>query len=104
MQIPYAKRFAMFKKFLMENVHRENINLFRWWNGHVFSFETVPGTNRKDDDGFDSGMEAAEAALNSDEEFSDEELGGPSGENFGDDGRHQADQPVQQMNTDSRPD
>jgi hypothetical protein len=98
----------MFKKFLMENAHRENVkHLFRWWNGHVFSFETVPGTNRKDDDGFDSGMEAAEAALNSDEEFSDRELGGPSGENFGDDGtgrHHQADQPVRQMNTDSRPD
>jgi hypothetical protein len=63
----------MFKKFLMDNSHRENVkNLFRWWNGHVFSFETVPGT--KDDDGFDSGMDEAEAALNSDDEFSGEEI------------------------------
>lgn len=58
----------------MENAHRENIkNLFRWWNGHVFSFESVPGTSRKDDDGYDSGMDAAVAALRSDEEFSDED-------------------------------
>jgi hypothetical protein len=70
----------MFKRFLMENAHRENVkNLFRWWNGHVFSFESVPGTSRKDDDGFDSGMEAAVAALNSDEEFS-----GGGGDDFGD--------------------
>ena len=74
----------MFKGFLMENAHRENVkNLFRWWNGHVFSFETVPGTARKDNDsdGFDSGMDEAEAALDSDGGFSDEELGG---ENVGD--------------------
>jgi hypothetical protein len=60
-------------------------NLFRWWNGQVFSFETAPGTNRKDNDGFDSGMDEAEAALKSDDEFSggnSEEFGG---ENFGDD-------------------
>lgn len=56
----------------MENAHREHVkNLFRWWNGHVFSFETVQGTNR-DDDGFDSGMDEAEAAINSDQEFSGE--------------------------------
>ena len=68
----------------MQNAHRENIkNLFRWWNGHVFSFDTVPGTNRKDDDGFDSGMDEAEAALISDGGFSDEESLG--GENLGDD-------------------
>lgn len=65
----------MFKKFLMENAHREHIkNLFRWWNGLVFSFE-MPGTG-KEDDGFDSGMDAAEAALDSNEEFSGGELGG----------------------------
>jgi hypothetical protein len=115
----------MFKGFLMENAHRENVkNLFRWWNGHVFSFDTVPGTNRKDNDGFDSGMDEAEAALNSDGGFSDEGLLG--GEIFGDDvdgddvdgddvdgtqaGRYhwprQADnQPLALgMNTDSRPD
>jgi hypothetical protein len=85
----------------MDNAHRENVkNLFRWWNGHVFSFETVPGTNRNDD-GFDSGMDEAEAALNSDGRFSDEELGG---ENFGDD-TDGADQLLALgMNTDSRPD
>jgi hypothetical protein len=73
----------MFKRFLMENAHRDHVtNLFMWWNGHVFSFEMVPGINRRDSDGFDSGMDEAEAALNSDEEF--------IGENFGDDidGRH----------------
>lgn len=107
-RIGYAKRFAMFKKFLMANAHREHIkNLFRWWNGRVFSFE-IPGTHRKpDDDGFDSGMDEAEAALNSDEEFSGEEFGG---EKFGDDTdswyaqeEPQADQPARQMNTNSRP-
>jgi hypothetical protein len=106
----------MFKKFLMENAHRESIkNLFRWWNGQVFSFETASGTNREDD-GFDSGMDEAEAALNSDEEFSDaggEEFGA-SGEKLGDDTDSfyaapeelQADQPLTalQMNMDSRPD
>ena len=91
----------MFKRFLMDNAHRESIkNLFRWWNGHVFSFKTVPGADGGEHDGFDSGMEEAEAALNSDQEFSDE------GENFGDDAdsRYQADQPALQMNTESRPD
>lgn len=100
----------------MGNAHRENVkNLFRWWNGHVFSFDTVPGTNRKDDDGFDSGMDEAEAALNSDGGFSDEELL-VGGENFGDDadgtqaGRYhwpgQADNQLSAlgMNTDGRPD
>jgi hypothetical protein len=72
-QIPYAQRFAMFKQFLMENAHRDNIqNLFKWWNWHVFSFEMVPGTNRKEDDAFDSGMDEAEAALDSDDKFSDD--------------------------------
>jgi hypothetical protein len=65
----------------MDHAHRERIkHLFRWWNGHVFSFEAVPGTSGKDDDGFDSGMDEAEAALNSDEEFSG---GARSGEDFG---------------------
>ena len=92
----------------MENAHRETVkNLFGWWNWHVFSFETVPGKSRKDDDGFDSGMDEAEAALNSDVDFSDGELGG---QNFGDnddrDGWYQADQPrpALQMSIDSHPD
>ena len=92
----------MFKKFLMENAHRENVkNLFRWWNGQVFSFETVPGTNRGGDDGFDSGMEEAEAALRSDDEFSggdDEEFGG-SVENF-DDNNNISYGPVAESRTD----
>ena len=65
----------------MDNVHWEHIkNLFRWWNGLVFSFE-MWGTE-KEDDGFDSGMDEAEAALNSDEEFSSAEFGSKK---FGDD-------------------
>lgn len=62
----------------MEHAHRETVkNLFRWWNGHVFSFETKrQGTNRTDDDEFDSGMDEAEAALNSDEELNGEEFNG----------------------------
>jgi hypothetical protein len=59
----------MFKKFLMENAHRDHIkNLYRWWNGQVFSFE-ISRTKGKKDDEQDSGMEEAEAALNSDEEL-----------------------------------
>ena len=83
----------------MDNAHRKNVkNLFRWWNGQVFSFETVPGTNRKDNDGFDSGMDEAEAAFNSDEGFSGEESGG---EKLGDDndGWVEADQRAPQMNS-----
>lgn len=92
----------------MDNAHRENVkNLFRWWNGQVFSFEMVPGTNRKDNDGFDSGMDKAEAAFNSDEGFSGEESGG---EKLGDDndgwaglydndGWVEADQRAPQMNS-----
>ena len=37
---------------------------------------TIPGTSRKNNDGFDSGMDEAEAALNSDEDFSGEEFHG----------------------------
>ena len=79
----------------MENAHWENVKiLFRWWNGQVFSFETVPGTNRGGDDGFDSGMEEEEAALRSNDEFSggdDEEFGG-GGENFDDNNNISMDQ------------
>jgi hypothetical protein len=67
----------MFKQFLMVNAHRDHIkNLYRWWNRHVFSFATSQ-TTRKKDDGEDSRMEEAEAALNSDEEFQvgDEKFG-----------------------------
>jgi hypothetical protein len=92
-RIQYGKRFAMFKRFLMENAHRENIkHLFRWWNGHVFSVGT-PGVNRKDDDGFDSGMDEAEAALDSNEEFDDEgreEFDEEGHEKFDDKGREES--------------
>ena len=98
----------MFKKFLMDNAHRENVkNLFRWWNGHVFSFG-MPGANRlKDDDGFDSGMdEAAEAALDSNEEFDGEghEASGDDHNSWYVSEEHPADRPPLQMNTNSRPD
>ena len=54
----------------MDNAHRDHIkNLYRWWNGHVFSFENS-GKEGKNDGGQDSGMDEAEAALNSDEELS----------------------------------
>jgi len=68
-RIPYGKRFAMFKRFLMDNSHQEHIkNLFRWWNGHVFSFE-APGTIGMENREEDSGMEEALKALDLDEEF-----------------------------------
>ena len=107
----------------MENAHQENIkHLFRWWNGHVFSVGT-PGVNRKDDDGFDSGMDEAEAALDSNEEFDDEgrkefddegckESGDKGREESGDDHeswyaleeRPDPDQPALQMTANSRSD
>jgi hypothetical protein len=60
----------MFKKFLMDQAHRDHIkNLYRWWNGEVFSFE-ISGMKGKEDNGQDSGMDEAVAALNSDEELS----------------------------------
>ena len=66
----------MFKRFLMENAHRDHIkNLYRWWNGQVFSFE-MSGNEGKKDEGQDSGMEEAEAALNSDEEMSSRDFTG----------------------------
>ena len=78
-RIPYGKRFAMFKRFLMDNSHREHIkNLFRWWNGHVFSFE-APGTIGTENRGEDSGMEEALKALDSDEEFGGDSWYGQDG-------------------------
>ena len=105
--IKYGKQFTMFKKFLMDNVHWETVkNSFRWWNGHVFSFD-MP--TRKDD-GFDSGMEEAEATLNSDEDLSGKDLSGDKiGDNSDHDSwyapvKHQADQPALQMNISSHRD
>ena len=78
-------------------------NLFRWWNGHVFSFN-IP---IRKDDGFDSGMEEAEATLNSDEDLSSENLSGDKiGNNSDHDSwyalaKHQADQPALQINISS---
>ena len=84
----------------MDNSHRENVKkLFRWWNGKVFSFETAPGTKSKEDDGFDSGMDEAEAALNS-----NEELSGEGGEDLDEDFRDNISAPALQSNADSRPD
>ena len=102
--IEYGKRFVMFKKFLMDNAHQETVkNLFRWWNGHVFLFDMPI---RKDDE-FDTGMEEAEAALNSDEDLSSKDLSGDKiGNNSDHDSwyalaKHQADQPALQMNISS---
>ena len=78
-------------------------NLFRWWNGHVFSFDMPI----RKDDGFNSGMEEAEATLNSDEDLSGKDL---SGDKFGDNSdhdswyalvEHQGDQSALQMNISS---
>ena len=102
--IEYGKRFTMFKKFLMDNAHLETVkNLFRWWNGNVFSFDMPI----RKDDGFDSGIEEAEAALNSDEDLSSKDLSGDKiGDNSDHDSwyapaKHQADQPALQMNISS---
>ena len=86
----------------MDNAHRENVkNLFRWWNGHVFSFG-MPGVNRTDDDGFDSGMDEAEAALNSNKEF-DSKGRSDDHNSWYVSNQHPADRPPLQMNTNTRP-
>jgi hypothetical protein len=59
----------MFKHFLMDNAHHSHIQyLFRWWNGHVFSFDT-PGRTGREDHREDSGMDEALKALDSDDDF-----------------------------------
>ncbi len=51
-KIGYSKRFAMFKKFLMDNAHQKHTrNLFRWWNRFVFSFETSGEKSKEGDEG-----------------------------------------------------
>jgi hypothetical protein len=58
----------MFKRFLMDNAHRSHIQtLFRWWNGHVFAFNTRK--KETEDHREDSGMDEALNALDSDGDF-----------------------------------
>jgi hypothetical protein len=63
-EIPYEKWFQQFKQFLMKNSTSPDItNLFMFWNGRVFSFDTAQksaGSNGEES----SGMDEAELGLN----------------------------------------
>src|SRR5882762_3173851 len=62
--IPYEKWFQQFKLFLMKNVNTPDIkNLFEWWNGHVFSFDTAKKRAESNSEK-SSGMDEAELGLN----------------------------------------
>jgi hypothetical protein len=62
----------MFKQFLMDNAQHNHIQyLFRWWNGHIFSFNILGKTGREDP-GDDSRMDDTLKALNSDEDYGDD--------------------------------
>jgi hypothetical protein len=55
----------MFKRFLMDNAHHSHIQtLLRWWNSHVFAFDTRK--KEMEDHREDSGMDEALNALDSD--------------------------------------
>jgi hypothetical protein len=94
-EIPYQKWFQRYKQFLMKNSASPNIkDLFMFWNGRVFSFDTAQkraGSNGEES----SGMDEAELRLNAisgDSEFEIllptnrqepmENLGGKAGEEF----------------------
>jgi hypothetical protein len=75
--IPYEKWFQQFKEFLMKNATSPDIkNLFMWWNGWVFSFDT-PHKKESNGEG-SSGMDEAVLGLNasSDSEIGTENHGG----------------------------
>ena len=63
-EIPYEKWFNYFKHFLMKNATSENVkNLFMWWNGRVFSFDTAHKV--VESKGMESsGIDEAELGLN----------------------------------------
>jgi hypothetical protein len=68
-EIPYEKWFQQFKHFLIKNSTSPDIsNLFMFWNGRVFSFDTAQksaGFNGEES----SGMDEAELGLNGDSEI-----------------------------------
>lgn len=68
-KIPYQKWFDHYKGFLMKNSEkREIVDLLAWWNGRVFSFDSVVQPDKRSEDS--SGMEEAELILNSDSDYS----------------------------------
>jgi hypothetical protein len=71
--IPYKHWFNLFKEFLMKNSTNINVKeLFKWWNGRVFSFDTTKIREVKADD-MESGMDEADLFL-ADDYFSDSEV------------------------------
>jgi hypothetical protein len=71
--IPYKNWFNLFKEFLMKNATKSNIeDLFKWWNGKVFSFDTKIQGVKADD--VESGMDEAELFLADDFQVSNSEM------------------------------
>ena len=71
--IPYKSRFNLFKEFLMKNSDTPGIeNLFKWWNGRVFSFDMTNNRGARASD-VESGMDEAELVLAA-VDFSDSDM------------------------------
>jgi hypothetical protein len=72
--IPYKNWFNLFKEFLMKNSDNSEIeNLFKWWNGRVFSFDTANNQGVHAND-VESGMDEAELVLAAGQIITDSEM------------------------------
>lgn len=64
--IPYQKWFNHYKEFLSKNTDKPQItNLYKWWNGWVFSFDNADKISRIDLDD-SSGMDEADLCVGDD--------------------------------------